>query len=187
MAGDTVVFVTPVDSENNLFRVEHAVSAELASQVLATDWMSLPWQRQEGQENWSRRRITDAAISWIDQWHQEVSSQWPMIEQQVGRKLHSYSGTAWWLDEPGFTCSMHTDGEMPGSMHLTWVGPGTAFYWYRDPATLRYQTPKQPNSGYIMINQADAQGYRPLLWHAMLTPVPTNTFRLTSYSWLKAK
>ena len=42
MAGDTVVFVTSVDAENNLFRVEHAVSAELASQVLATDWMSLP-------------------------------------------------------------------------------------------------------------------------------------------------
>jgi len=29
MAGNTIVLVTPVDSENNLFRVEHAVSAEL--------------------------------------------------------------------------------------------------------------------------------------------------------------
>ena len=70
------MFVTAVDNENNLFKVEHAVSADLAAQVLATDWIGLPWQRQEGQENWARRRITDSAIPWIDQWHQEISSQW---------------------------------------------------------------------------------------------------------------
>jgi hypothetical protein len=98
------MFVTSIDSENNLFRVEPAVSVELAALVMATDWMSLPWQPQEGQENWARRRITDTAIPWIDQWHQEISSQWSYIEQQVGRKLHSYFGTAWWVDEPGFTC-----------------------------------------------------------------------------------
>ena len=182
MAGDTTMLVTPVDAENNLFRVEHAVSADLAAQVLFTDWTALPWQRQEGQESWSRRRIVDTAIPWIDQWHQEISRQWTIIEQQVGRQLKPYSGTAWWLDEPGFTCSMHTDGEMPGSMHLTWQGPGTAFYWHRDPATLRYQTPEQPNAGYIMINQANAQGYRQLIWHAMLTS--SDTYRVTSYTWI---
>jgi len=77
---------------------------------------------------------------------------------------------------------MHTDGEMPGSMHLTWHGPGTAFYWHNDPATLRYQTPEHPNAGYIMINQADATGYRQLLWHAMLTP--SDSYRITSYTWI---
>ena len=176
------MLVTSIDSENNLFRVEHAVSEVLAVQVLATDWMSLPWQRQEGQENRARRRIVDSAIPWIDQWHQEVSGHWPTIEQQTGQRLRPYSGTAWWVDEPGFTCSMHTDGEMPGSMHLTWRGPGTSFYWHKDPATLRYQTPEQFNAGYIMINQADAQGYRRLLWHAMLSP--SNSYRVTSYTWI---
>lgn len=176
------MLVTPVDAENNLFRVEHAVSKELSAQVLATDWLSLPWSRQEGQENWARRRITDTAISWIDQWHSEISSQWSAIEQCVGRRLQPYFGTAWWLDEPGFTCGMHTDGEMPGSMHLTWRGPGTAFYWHRDPAALRYQTPEQSNAGYIMINQADSTGYRRLLWHAMLTPL--DSYRITSYTWM---
>jgi hypothetical protein len=182
MAGDTSMLVTPVDAENNLFRVEHAVSADLAAQVLATDWTALTWIQQEGQENWARRRIVDTAIPWIDQWHTELNQQWPTIEQDIGRKLHPYSGTAWWVDEPGFTCSMHTDGEMPGSMHLTWRGPGTAFYWHRDPSTLRYQTPEQSNAGYIMINQADAQGYRQLMWHAMLTP--SHSYRVTSYTWI---
>ena len=176
------MLVTPTDSENNLFQVEHAVSAGLTAQVLATDWISLPWQRQEGQESWARRRITNTAIPWIDQWHCELDDQWPTIEQQVGKKLHPYSGTAWWLDEPGFTCSMHTDGEMPGSMHLTWCGPGTAFYWHKDPATLRYQSPEHANAGYIMINQPNAQGYRQLLWHAMLKP--SESYRVTSYTWI---
>lgn len=157
------MLVTAIDNENNLFRVEHAVSAELAAKVIATDWLALPWQPQEGQENWARRRIVDSAIPWIDQWHNEIISKWSTIEQQVGRQLHPYFGTAWWLDEPGFTCAMHTDGEMPGSMHLTWRGPGTAFYWHQDPATLRYQTPSVPNAGYIMINQPDVAGYRRLL------------------------
>jgi hypothetical protein len=182
MAGDTTMFVTPVDAENNLFKVEQAVSAELADQVSVTNWLELPWSRQEGQESWARRRITDAAIPWIDKWHRELNDQWPTIQQQLGRKLHPYSGTAWWLDEPGFTCSMHTDGEMPGSMHLTWRGPGTAFYWHKNPGTLRYQTPEQPNAGYIMINQADEQEYRQLLWHAMLTP--SDSYRITSYTWI---
>jgi hypothetical protein len=182
MAGDTSMLVTAVDSENNLFRVEHAVSAELADKVMATNWITLPWQRQEGQESWARRRIVDTAIPWIDQWHRELGQQWPTIEQHLDRKLHPYSGTAWWLDEPEFTCSMHTDGEMPGSMHLTWRGPGTSFYWHKDPATLRYQTPEQPNAGYIMINQPDAAGYRRLLWHAMLTP--SDSYRITSYTWM---
>ena len=177
--------ITPVDCDNNLFKVENVFTPDLVAQILTTDWLNIPWQRQEGQENWARRRITDSAISWIDQWHSELNSQWSTIEQCVGRKLHPYSDTAWWLDEPGFTCSMHTDGELPGSMHLTWRGPGTAFYWHKDPATLRYQTPLQPNAGYIMINQADATGYRPLLWHAMLTP--SHSYRVTSYTWITSQ
>jgi len=166
------MLVTAVDSEINLFRVTHAVSTELAAQVLTTDWMNLPWQRQEGQENWARRRITDTAIPWIDQWHSELNQQWSTLEQGVGRKLHPYSGTAWWLDEPGFTCSMH----------LTWQGPGTAFYWYKDPKTLRYQTPEQSNAGYAMINQAHSTGYRSLIWHAMLSP--SDSYRISSYTWI---
>ena len=176
------MLVTPVDAENNLFRAEHAVSTKLAELVMATDWLNLPWQPQEGQESWARRRIADTAMPWIDQWHCELNDQWPAIEQQLGRKLHPYSGTVWWLDEPGFICNMHTDGEMPGSMHLTWRGPGTAFYWYKDPTTLRYQTPEQPNAGYIMINQVNSTGYRQLLWHAMLTP--SDSYRITSYTWI---
>ncbi|NBR26767.1 MAG: hypothetical protein EBU08_23925 [Micrococcales bacterium] len=179
------MLVTSVDSENNLFRVEHAVSVELADLVTATDWMSLPWQRQEGQENWARRRVTDTAIPWIDQWHSELNDQWSAIEQQVGRKLNPYSGTAWWVDEPGFTCSMHTDGHLPNAMQLYWIMPsdqyGTGFYHFKNTNSLKHQFDSVPNSGYIMLNHLDPDGSQPLQWHGMFNPVPADAYRLSSY------
>lgn len=174
--------ITPVDSENNLFRVENIFTPDLVQQVLATDWLSIPWQRQQGQENWARRRLENLALPWANEWDQQLSHAWNDIATAVGIKLQPYYGTGFWLDEDGFTCSMHTDGELPGSLHMTWIGPGTAFYWHKDPSTLRYQVASSPNSGYIMINRADDTGYRKLLWHAMLTPV--ENFRITSYTWI---
>lgn len=176
--------VTPVDQENNLFCVKQAVTSSLADKVLATDWLALPWERQSGQELWARKRVINSAIPWIDEWHTCLEQSWSSLEQQLGIKIRPYQGTAFWIDEPGFTCSMHTDGEMPGSVQLIWQGSGTTFYWYKDPSAVRYQVSSQPNSGYVMINRADDNGYRPLLWHAMLDPVPTNSLRLTSYSWI---
>ena len=174
--------ITAVDSENNLFRVENVFSQNLVEQVLSTDWLNLPWDRQEGQESWTRRRIRDSAIPWLAQWDTELRQVWDSMSQATGFKFKPYFGTAFWLDEPGFTCSMHTDGELPGTLHLTWAGPGTSFYWHKDPDTLRYRVLEKPNAGYIMINQPDNTGYRKLLWHAMLEPSPT--FRLTSYTWI---
>lgn len=175
--------IKSVDGENNLFRVEDVFTPDLVQQILATDWLNKPWQRQEGQENWSRRRIHNTTLPWMHEWDRQLEQSWPQIEKGIGEELYPYSGTAFWLDEDGFTCDLHTDGEMPGSLHMTWIGPGTSFYWYKDPNTLRYQVPSMPNAGYVMINRADLNGYRKLLWHAMLTPV-TN-FRISSYTWIK--
>ena len=180
--------ITPVDSSNNLFRIVDVFPQHIVDAVLATDWLNLPWQRQEGQELWARRRIDNSALPWMKDWDDHFSKIMPEIEQGLGKKLRGYQGTAWWVDEPGFTCAMHTDGEMPGSCQLTWIGAlpelATTFYHYKDPTALRHQFLVQPNAGYIMINTATAEGYRHLQWHAMLTPVPAGTFRLNSYSWL---
>jgi hypothetical protein len=188
MAGvPNIMQVTPVDAENNLFRITDVFPDNIVQLVKDTDWSNVKWQRQEGQESWKRRRLDDSTIPWIDQWHNHLRSVWAQIEKGLGISTQGYGGTAFWLDEPGFTCALHTDGELPGSLHLTWKGPGTTFYWYKDPSTVRYQVPEQPNAGYIMINQESQEGYRKLLWHAMLTPVPADSFRLTTYTWIIPK
>lgn len=181
--------ITPVDQEPNLYFVEDAVPQSLVNVILSTPWLDLPWKPQEGQEQWHRRKIDDSALPWALQWDLACHVIWGQIASAVGYNLADYMGTAWWLDEPGFECPLHTDGEMPGAMQLCWIGAridlGTTFYWYKDQASKRYQFPMTPNSGYVMINRPNQDGSRNLLWHGMLTPVPRNTFRLTSYSWIR--
>lgn len=182
------VQITAIDHYHDLFRIESVCPDDLVQAILATDWFQLDWQRQEGQLSWCRRRVDTAGLDWIDRWNDHLRCVWPFIAQAVGVPFQSYSGTAWWLDEPGFTCPLHTDGEMPGAMHVTWCGArsdlGTSFYHYKDPSTVRVQFPMLVNTGYIMLNQAQARGYRHLQWHGMLQPVPDHSFRLTSYTWI---
>lgn len=179
--------ITPVDSDNNLFRVEDVFSETLVDRVLSTNWLEVPWRRQEYQENWNRRRVEVESLDWFPHWEQEMSMLIDDVSQAVGYELGTYGGTAFWLDEPGFLCPLHTDGELPGSFHLTWIGDrdqGTTFYNSKNDTDIRYQVPMTPNAGYVMINLPDSTGYRRLLWHGMLHPVQDNKFRLTSYSWL---
>jgi hypothetical protein len=180
------MLIKPVDQEHNLFEISDVFPTSITELIANELWLDLPWCRQEGQEAWRRRRILPSSISWIDQWHEHLCEVWPRIELQLGRPIAPYADTAFWVDEPGFTCSLHTDGEMPGSMQLVWRGSGTSFYWYKNFHSLRYQTPNNVNGGYIMINKANEQQYRKLLWHAMPEPVPANDFRLTSYTWITA-
>ena len=174
--------ITPVDSDNNLFKIENVFDTDLVQQILATDWLNIHWHRQEGQENWARRRLDNTALPWIATWDQQINQAWESIQQQIGISIVPYFGTAFWLDEDKFICPIHTDGELPGSLHMNWIGPATAFYWYKDSKSLRYQFEAQPNTGYIMVNQSDNTEYRKLLWHGMLTPV--KNFRVTSYTWM---
>lgn len=180
--------ITAVDHYQDLFEVVDLFPQEIVDHVMSTDWMSVPWQRQEGQEEWARRRIIDSALHWFPVWEHHLDTLLPQIEHAINRKLDGNRGTAWWLDEPGFTCPIHTDGKMPGAMQINWISAtpdlGTCFYHERDLSTLRHKFSMQANSGYIMINTPDKLGNNRPQWHAMLTPVPLGTFRLCSYSWL---
>jgi len=185
--------VTPVDQDNNLFFIKDVFPQGLVDQIISTDWLALPWRRQEGQESWPRRRIENQALTWNSEWDDCCRELWPTIGKSTGFEVLGYQsstngyGTAWWVDEPGFTCAMHTDGEMPGAVQMTWIGNanlGTSFYHYKNSDALRHKFVVNPNTGYIMINQLQPDGYRKLQWHAMLTPVPAKQYRISSYSWI---
>lgn len=179
--------IKSVDHYQDLFAISNAVSEDLKQKILSTDWWSLEYRAQPSQENWPRRLIINDQLPWIDQWAEELRSVWHEIETSAAVTLEPYSDTAFWVDEPGFTCSIHTDGEMPGSLHLNWIGDkslATRFYHSKNPQDIRFQQDFLTNSGYAMVNLADRAGYRHLQWHGMLEPVPDNSFRLTSYTWL---
>jgi hypothetical protein len=179
------MLTTAIDQDNNLFLVKDVLSDELVQKVLSTDWLNLPHQKYN--PNSLRRHIDQADIPWIDQWATELAQACVLASQQAGQNLGSYAGTGFWLDEAGFEFSCHTDGEIPGSMHLYWIGNenlGTRFYYHKNRNVLRKQFDFEPNSGYLLKNCPDDSGYRLLQWHDMPATVPVGTYRLTSYTWL---
>jgi len=180
--------ITPVDEYHNLFEVRDIMSPALVEKVLSTAWLDLPWVRQEGQEQWLRRRILNDSIPWANEWTDHINIMWTKVSAAIGRKLELSYGTTWWLDEPGFTCGMHTDGELQGAMQMVWIAAhenlGTCFYHNKNGTPVRKQFLSVPNTGYIMVNFPRPNGYTHLHWHAMLNRVPTGSFRLSSYTLL---
>jgi hypothetical protein len=180
--------ITPVDEYNNLFEIKNIVSHDLMDHILSTPWLDLPWARQAGQEHWLRRRILNEHIPWIKEWDNHINTIWSNVGEAIGRKLNIPYGSTWWLDEPGFTCLMHTDGELPGAMQLSWIAAheqlGTCFYHNKNGTPVRKQFLSIPNTGYIMLNFPRKNEYTHLHWHAMLSKVPPETFRLSSYTLL---
>ena len=187
--------ITPVDQDANLFAVTEMIPQSLVDKILQTPWLNLTYHMEPSNRD-LRRRVHNNQLSWIDEWHECIDQAWPDIIKHTGCEHLEYfnldgSATGFWIDMPTYTCPMHTDGELPGAIQMYWIGAsddlGTTWYHYKDPNTIRYSFKFKPNTGYIMINQPDCEGYRKLQWHGMLTPVPDNSFRVSSYSWLANK
>lgn len=174
---------TPVDDRARIWSVEDLLTADELADIVSTDWMGLAWRPSSGQEAWPRRQI-----AWDDPRSQRLSqyinAQLPQINLALGTAFRSCGGH-FWVDQPGFTVPLHTDGHVPNAMQLYWIMPGagwgTGFYRYKRTDSLFYQTISRPNTGYIMLNHLAPDGHQPLLWHAMLNPVPEGSIRVTSY------
>ena len=187
--------ITPVDQDNNLFEIINLVPQSLVEKITQTPWLSLLYHMEPSNRD-LRRRVNNNQLSWIDEWHECIDQAWPDIVKATGYDHLEYlnldgSATGFWIDMPSYTCPMHTDGELPGAIQMYWISPsqdlGTTWYHYKDSNTIRHSFEFKPNTGYIMINQLNPNGYRKLQWHGMLTPVPDNSFRVSSYSWLSNK
>ena len=185
--------ITPVDRDHNLFAITDLIPQEIVEKITQTPWLSLKYQLEEGNRN-LRRRIFNDQLSWINEWHDCIMQAWTAIEKEtkcVHLECQNTDSTGFWIDMPTYTCPMHTDGELPGAIQMYWISScqdlGTTWYHYKDPNMIRHSFEFKPNTGYIMINQPNRDGYRKLQWHGMLTPVPDNSFRVSSYSWLANK
>jgi hypothetical protein len=172
-----------VDDRGRIWQVRDLLTDTLAQELITADWSSLPWNTSRGQESWLRR-----SVNWNDPTAQRlgqyITQQLPVINQALGTKFVSCSGH-FWIDLPGFTVDMHTDGHVPNAMQLYWLTPGpdygTGFYRYNNKNSLLYQFASDPNTGYIILNHLNEDGSQPLYWHGMFNPVPAGTVRVSSY------
>ena len=175
--------ICAIDSGARLWSVQDLLPEEQVLEIATAPWMDLAWSPSGGQESWPRRQI-----AWDDptaqRFGQYINQQLPAINRALGTEFIQ-SGGHFWIDLPGFTVSLHTDGHVPNAMQMYWTVPGpewgTGFYRYKRQDSLMYQTQSLPNTGYIMLNHLEDNGSQPLLWHAMLNPVPEGTIRVSSY------
>jgi hypothetical protein len=174
---------TPVDDGHRLWQVSDLLPPEQAAEIVATDWMALTAGPSCGQETWLRQQVTGSDPT-AQRYSSYINACLPEINQVLGTVFGSMAGH-FWIDQPGFQVAMHTDGHLPTAMQLYWTVPsqeyGTGFYRYKNLESLLYQFASRPNSGYIMLNHANPDGSQPLLWHAMLNPVPAGHIRVSSY------
>lgn len=180
--------IDPVDHDPNLYTISDVYSADLVTKILATPWLEQPWRPQPNQESWPRRRIDLMDLPWCQQWEQETRRSWFRLSMALQRPLLQYSMayTYFWVDMPGFTCGLHTDGHLAGAVQLAWHGSeelATRFYTGEDRANIRLHKPFVTNTGYVMVNRT-GQMHETGLWHDMPVPVPENQYRVTSYTLL---
>jgi len=173
-----------VDVDHRLFHVQEVLPKHLVESILNIDWINLPWNKGDKQETWLRRHITANAHPILAEIDEYLITVQHLIENHCSIKFYTNPYTIWWLDEPGFSCSLHTDGELFSSMQLFWqssgIQYGTKFYNSKNVSDIKYDFPFIPNSGYLMLNQAE-NDYQILQWHGMPTIIPE--YRLTSYTY----
>ena len=168
-----------------LYAVEQVLPEELFNSVQAHDWLSRPYTRQT--IGWGRRRqinhdpMQDTAVN--DYCYNQLKT---TIEHECGLQFTDtrQSSFQYWLDEPGFRPGMHTDGDLASAVQIylqadNRLDLGTQFYHSQNSQQILHTFASQPNTGYIMLNQPEAD--RPSLWHDMSQAVPAGCFRLCLY------
>ena len=174
---------TPIESSRRIWQVNDLLPPEQVQEILATDWMSLPWANSPQQQEWLRREVRWDCPE-AQRLSQYFNSQLDAINQAVGTNFTQPSGQ-FWIDLPGFTCAMHTDGHLANSLQMYWIVPGpdygTGFYHYKNKDSLLYQFASVCNTGYMMLNHLNEDGSQPLQWHGMFNPVPEGSIRVSTY------
>ena len=180
------MIITAVDSKRDLFYVENVIPDHILDLIKDYDLLQCPWETQDMQASWSRRKLlppADSPLSQVDTFYNQLLDK---IADTVGIAFeHKTCWSSFWLDYENYTCGIHEDGAERGytplmamQIYLTESESNLGTVWYNDAEgkTVRFAFPYKKNSGYLMLNH---QGQ----WHGMLTKVPVGELRLSSYTY----
>lgn len=179
------MIITAVDDQQDLFLIEDILPIELINQIQQEQFWEYPWEKQEMQLDWARRKLISngTLLEKIDIEYNRLLDQ---IAQATNIEFtNKFCWSAFWLDYKGYTCDIHEDGAernysplMAMQIYLTESDDELGTVWYKDSqgTTIRYQFPYKINTGYLMLN-------RPGQWHGMLNQVPKDHLRLSSYTY----
>lgn len=174
--------ITPVDQHNNLFYIEDAYPVDIVDQLRTTDPLSHPYGKVEMQDNWPRRNVQPLANSVYTKLTDALNQYSNQISEAMGQPVYvAYTGI--WLDEAGFAMGKHLDDDrvvMSLQIYLNDNDEKLGTTFFNEDGSIRCQFPYKFNCGYMMINGPDQ-------YHGMTVPVPADSYRISSYSWIYPK
>lgn len=176
------MIITPVDEQRNLFKIENVYPTELLDKFLNTDHLLTPYTKEEMQAQWPRRRLMNETEEIYMEMDSFVKQQLSDIANSIGVELMACD-TGFWLDEAGFCMNKHLDNDgvqVSMQVYLNDNIPELGTVFYNADGSIRHKLVYLVNTGYIMINGPEQQ-------HSMLTKVPVDSYRISSYSWLYPK
>jgi len=192
--------ITEIDNKKDLFLIENLVTEELMDKLSKEVLEDIPFTKQEGQEDWKRRKLVVTPGSVFEQIQQQIHSQRESIGTAIERTISAIR-TVFWLDMPGFKVWMHMDNATQVFVVMQVYlkdcdDMGTIFYNPKDneieirddsqkvhyigvegshnPEAIRYEFECKKNTGYLMLNN-DRQ------LHGVPNVLPDGELRLSAY------
>ena len=179
---------TPIDKQNNLYRIENAVDPNLIENFNNEDVSLYPVEESPGHQRWPRKKIIPYEGSTLSE-----------IKRQLTKNAKC-DDVVFWLDSEGFTMGPHIDNKNVKVAMQIYIGNansdlGTVFYhvdnsdvimitkpdgsrdWFLKRTTeleTRYNFKYIPNTGYYCVNGK-------LQAHGLEKTVGPNDFRVSAY------
>ena len=171
--------IEPVDTRSDLFRVSQPLPDELLAELAKLPLETVPFTKQEWQEDWNRRLLVPTQGSVLESIAEYYDSKRTDIGKYIGLDITKID-TRFWLDYEGFDCERHLDNDGVDYVMQIFLSDapsdlGTVFY---DNDQVRKAFDFTKNTGYIMFNNKDQT-------HGMEQKVPKDVQRLTSYSYFQ--
>ncbi len=177
--------ISPIDSTPDLFKVDEILPWDLIRQIEKEDLWSYPWEFQNMQNSWKRRKliIQNTLLAQVDYYYNQVLDLIAEETKIIWENKHCNS--SFWLDYEGFDCAVHLDGEernftplmaMQVFLSESESNLGTVFYHDEQGKNIRYECPYKINTGYLQFNHARQ-------WHGMPNRILPGELRLSSYTY----
>ena len=173
--------ILQIDDKRDLFQVSNLLSPELLKKLSQLPIETLPFKKQEWQEDWNRRLLVPMPGSVL----QDIADFYNSNRKEIGKIIGldiTKIDTRFWFDYEDFSCGRHLDNEGVDYVMQIFLSEapanlGTVFY---NNNSVRKAFNFTKNSGYIMFNNGQQM-------HGMEQKVPKDVVRLTSYSYFQTR
>ena len=174
--------IHPVDQSDGLYSISEVFDKQLLEELHKKDLYSYQWEKENMQSNLLRRKLLYAEDDILAELDKSINNKENLQQlSDIFNKQFYGISSMFWLDEPGYQITNHSDDPMVIDIIHIYLWPnsaniGTTFYHNTDSKEelkVLKQFTYEVNTGYLMKNLYQI--------HGMTVPVPAETLRFSLY------